>query len=898
MYFLRTVPVFILLVLQNFVCNGQIPQADSTLTDSVSISGIPGDSLNLADTVATKKTPNSDIKSVINYTAKDSIRFDVTTKNVFLFGDADIDYGEIDLKSELVEIDWNSNLVTATGVKDSTGRLKGKPVFKDASDEFEADTITYNISTKRGLIVGAVTQEGEGFIRGSRGLKDPDNNVYFKQAIYTTCNLEHPHFFIGANKLKVIPENKVVSGPFNLWIADIPTPLGFIFGFFPLPEKHKSGILFPTNFGEHNRRGFYFTQGGYYLALGDYAGVAARGDLYSNGSWSAEVTSNYRKRYGYNGNILYKYAKLYDGFVDTPEKRKSVPQQQNFSWRHNTETKGLSRFNANVNIASSSYYQLNTYNPQSILTASILSNVNYSTSFRNTPFNLSTTASVDQNLITNVATITLPDINFSMNRVYPFKKKTGSKNTWKDNMFVGYGLNTKFQTTNTPTNLSVIRERNIFANSLLRDTLNFRAEEFDRFVNRAQYGAQHNFEFGTTLKAKKSFLKYFSLNPNARYTEYWYPDKLDFAYDPTTGLLDTLPIQRGFQRTNSYSGGVSTTTWIYGTYRFKNPKVSAIRHSISPTLSYTYQPDFSKRGNNYLVYPDASGREQRVNYYNGFIYGSPGIGENSNLTFSLNNILEAKILTKDTAEPTKKIKLLDQLNLNGTYNFAADSFNLSTINVTAVTRLFGIFDIRYNAAIDPYYWELNTDSTKIVNNALRVSQRRVNEFSLSKKAGIGTLANSNLSIGTTLNPQVIKSKFQSKEKTVTPAEINPGIGNYYNYVDFNIPWNLQLNYIISRSKQGYNSAFINHTIQFSGDVKLAENWKFGFNSGYDIKNKGLSVTRIEIYRDLHCWQMSLSAVLFSRQQSYMFTISPKAGILQDLKLNKRSPGSFGQAPIF
>jgi len=258
--------------------------------------------------------------------------------------------------------------------------------------------------------------------------------------------------------------------------------------------------------------------------------------------------------------------------------------------------------------------------------------------------------------------------------------------------------------------------------------------------------------------------------------------------------------------------------------------------------------------------------------------------------------LEAKLFTKDTAETSKKIKLLDQLSFSGTYNFAADSFNLSHINITAVTRLFGIFDIRYGASIDPYKWDLNTDSTKVVDNALRISQTRINKISLSDNGG--TFASSNLSVGASLNPQVIKSKFQPKEKTVTPEEVQPTIGNYHQYVDFNLPWNLQINYIISRNKIGHQSAYINHTIQFNGDIKLAENWKFGFNSAYDIKNKGLSVTRIEIYRDLHCWQMSLSAVLFSNQQSYMFTISPKAGILQDLKLNKRSPGSFGQSPMF
>lgn len=899
MYFLRALLALNILLSINFLANAQEIETDTltnTITDSAGLVTSPLDSVSGGDTtVLDPAKPQSDIESVINYTARDSIRFDVSTKIIYMYGDGDVDYGKINLKAEEIVVNWTTDIVTATGVYDTTGKLIGKPVFKDAGDQFEADTIMYNITSRKGLIISAVTQEGEGYIQGDKGLKDPDNNIYFRHAMYTTCNLAHPHFYIGANRLKVIPDDKVVCGPFNIWIADIPTPLGFIFGFFPLPEKHKSGILFPSNFGEHNSRGFYFTDAGYYIAVKDYAGIALRGDLYSNGSWRANITSNYRNRYRYNGTVNLNYSRLFDGFVYGEEERQAIPSQYSIVWQHNTDSRGLSRFNANVNVSTSRYYQLNTYNPQSIMRGSMLSNINYYTSFRNTPFTLSTSMMVDQNLVTQLATVTLPDINLSMNRIYPFKKKVGSKNNWYENIFLTYQLNTKFQTTNTPTELSLLRERNSIADSLLRDTLSFSGANINRFLNRSQYGAQQQINLGTSFKVKKTFLKYFSINPNSNFTEYWYPDKLQFEYNEGTGRLDTLPALSGFRRTYAYNASVSLNTWLYGTFRFKGSKLSAIRHSMNPSLEYSYKPDFGENQyNNYYTYMDTLGNERNINLFNGFIYGSPSAGKNSLLNLSINNTLEAKLQTKDTANPFKKIKLLDQLRINGFYNFARDSFQLSDISVSAYTRLLGIFDIRYNGVIDPYLWRI--DTMIITPQRISIQQTRLDKLALSD-GSIGTLRSSAISIGASLNPTILKSKLSSKEQAAAQGKI-PGNIDPQLYVDFNIPWNLNINYIYSVQRTGHGPSYLTQTVQFNGDLKISENWKIGFTSGYDIKGKGVTITRLEIYRDLHCWQMSLSTVVFSSQQMYMFSISPKSGILQDLKLNKRSPGSFGQSPMF
>jgi len=872
-----------LFVSQDSLAVSDSARADSTISDSTR-------------TDSTAKEPG-DIKTYINYSATDSIRFDVISKIIYLYGKAKVTYGDMDLKAEQIEVNWSSNIITATGAYDTAGKYIGRPVFSQTGGLYEADTIKYNILTKKGLIVNVVTQEGEGYIHANKGKKDEYNNVYFSHAKYTTCNLAHPHFYIGANKLKVIPDDKVVSGPFNLYIADVPVPLGFIFGFFPIPNKRKSGIIFPRDFGEHQTRGFYFTQGGYYIAVKDYAGISLTADAYSNGSWQGNLETNYKKRYHFSGRLGFNYGKIKQNF-DSEEKDPFL-SNFNLDWQHVSETQGLSSFSANVHLSSFSYDKNFSYDPALIIRPAVISSINYSTSFRNTPFSLNVQLYEDQGQNSKIITTKLPAITFGMRTIYPFKKKINSKSNWFENIGVKYQLNTELDVTNRPTPIGILRANSPEAVAQARDTLRFSLGSLDSLLNRAQYGATHTFNIGTSIKPKKTFLKYFSVNPSLSYTDYWYMEHLAYNFDPLTQKLDTT-LTRGFSRAGTFNGGVSLTTQIYGTYKFKNTKLKAIRHAILPNVGFSYQPDFSDPlFNTYYSYTPEGQQERHVSKFAGFLYGGPGQGEQNRLNFSIDNTLEAKIATKDTANPTKKIQLLNRFGIRSSYNFAADSFQLENFSVYASTRLLGIFDISYSGNIDPYRYRL--DSVYGSNGSLFVAQTRTKDlgFNTAKSDNTrwGFFSNS-LSIGATFTPEGFKRKKIDQPLDEVTAEELAVINAHPNlYVDFNIPWTLNMSYIYTINNRGFDFVDIQQTISAQGDIKLTNAWKVGFETAYDLTNKGLSASRFSVYRDLHCWQMSISFGV-GIQQYYSFTISPKAGILQDLRLNKRSPGAFGQPPLF
>jgi lipopolysaccharide assembly outer membrane protein LptD (OstA) len=917
LHILRTLPLVIFLLVTSFSVYAQQTSADTLNNKGNSINvASAGDSTAKADTLKPVQK-EGDIKTNINYSSRDSIRFNVIDKIIYLYGDAKIVYGDINLVADRIDINWKTNIMTATGTYDSTGKYIGRPQFSDNEDKYQADTIRYNMITKKGLIVNVVTQEGEGYIHAGKGKKDEYNNFFFNSAKYTTCNLAEPHFHISAKRLKVIPEDKVISGPFNLKINNVPTPFGFFLGFFPLPEKRKSGIIFPQDFGEHNTRGFYFTQAGYYLAIRDYVGVALKGDVYSNGSYRTTLETNYRNRYKYTGNVNFNYSKIREGFDEiTPE---SYKPNYYLTWLHSTESKTGGRFSANVSAGSYDFNRNFSYNPNRIISAALQSNISYQTSFRNTPFNLTAALSLDQNTVTKVTNIKFPAINFSMNRIYPFKKKIGSTNSWYENIFISYNLNTEFRLTNVPTTLSMLREMDATrypeAGQAERfrpfwlDTLSFKGENSERFLNRSQYYAIHDIPIGTTIKPKKTFLKYFSINPNFTWREFWYPQQLDFTDKDSVNKLNQrfvnidTTINEGFARGQDYNFNVSVNTWLYGTAQFRKGKIAGIRHSISPNFGFTYKPNFGdpKFGKTYFRYtdPQLNGQFNYVSRFSGFSGGQPSLGENRNLTFGLDNTLEAKYRTKDTANPTKKFKLLDRFGFNGFYNFAADSFNLSNLNVYANTRLLNIFDIRFSGTFDPYLYR--KDSSAIVNNIYTVYQKRIDTLSLSHlwkgtdSIKIGGFTSTQFSVGGTFGPDMFKRKTVSEQANQQLKNI---IAYPDMYVDFNIPWTLTVNYVLNVTQLAYNSATVSQSVTLNGDLKLTENWKFGYTVWYDITNKGFAPSRFELFRDLHCWQMSIAVNLFSTQQSYMFTIRPKAGILQDLRLNKRSPGSFGNPSFY
>ncbi len=838
-------------------------QLDSTSQAKGKI--MPKDSV-VADTLKIP-TKNGEIEDPIVYSCNDSIAMDVINKRVFLYGQAKVTYGDMTLTAGRIEIDYGQNMVKASPSGDST--LKDTPVFKQGSDFYEARQIEYNIKSKKGLVRDIVTQQGEGYIQGDP-VKRTEDAVYVKQAKYTTCNLAHPHYYVHARKLKVIPEDKVVTGPFNMVFSDIPTPIGLPFGFFPITTRSKSGIIFPT-IGEQRERGFFLSQGGFYWATSDRLGVKLIGDIYTNNSYRMSLSSEYKNRYLYTGNTIINYSRVKNGFDEEP-----FPEDFNVVWNHSTQKKTSGKFSASVNLTSNNYYRVNSYNPTSYQSSVFNSTVSYYKTFKNTPFNLGVTMRQDQNVQTKQMNLTAPELNFSMNRIYPFKRKTGTGQGWYEKINIAYNMNTKYFVTNA------LNYRNT-RGEIIDTTLEFKGNNIGTVFERGQTGMKHNIPISTTFK----ILKHFSLNPTFTYEEFWYREKLNYAYYTTTKTVQVQDTTIGFSRAGAYNMSTNLTTRVYGTYKVNNKVVKGIRHTLVPTVNYTFRPDFGE----YSSYQtstqklDYRGKPTRYSVYNGFIYGGPGQGTINSIGFSLQNTLEAKVRNrKDTTgtATTKKINLLDNVGISGNYNFSADSLQLSLISLTARTKIY-IFDIAFNSQFDPYGYVLDSTvgETKY--------QRQEQIYSLS-------LRNYSLSVGANLNPKARNTPSTPAPNLNEAIQEELSLINRYpeRYIDFKIPWGLALSYNINYTKIGFEERQLTQSLAANGNLSLTEKWKLTATSGYDFVANGLSYTTIGIIRDLHCWQMSLNIVPFGIRQSYFFTFTAKSSILQDLKMTKRSPTYFGQ----
>jgi LptD protein len=888
-----------LLVSANFSF-AQQPGKDSSATS------LPSDTLKpKSDTILVNKD-KGDIETTIKYSARDSIRMDVVKKIVYLYGDANILYGDISLKAGLISIDWQNSIMAAKPLVDSSGKRLGVPVFVEKADTYEADSIKYNFKTKKGFISGIVTKQGEGYITGGPVKKDEDV-LFVNSAQYTTCNLRHPHFYIHARKLKVIPDDKVVSGPFNLVVGDVPTPLGFFLGFFPMPRKEKSGIIFPT-FGATAQRGFFLSQGGYYWAVNDYVGIKLVGDGYGNGSWRASSIVDYKNRYAYTGKLTLNMSEIKNSFNPSDTKNQDFQIQ----WTHNSVPKHNSSFMASVNIYSQKYLTNNSFNPTNLQTNASASSVQYTKSF-GTLFNLTVAVRQDQNIRVNqmVMNFTLPEVNFSMNRIYPFKQKLGTGQKWYEKINMAYNFTTKYTATNLPFLYGFVPAN--FDDS--RDTINLSGNNAEgvhdpnfnflnalgKTIGHGMKGAKHTIPISTTMKV----LKYFNLNPSFTYNEYWYDRKLHYTFDTTHNRL-VVSDSFGFNRTSDYNLSTSLTTRIYGRYNFTGQIIRGIMHTIVPTITYSFHPDFSQ---NQPLSGDNIKRVQTSNFYsdpkywaaysnyNGFFYGAPTAGKVNSLGFSIQNTMEAKVRSrKDTVNPIKKIKLIDNLSASGGYNFAADSLNLSMINLSLRTTLFTKLNINISSTYDPYLYRLDSIGKTSIYRGNNY-QTRVNQYVFGKNnkspesANYKGSQNFQVNLSFSLNP---KSKTNNTPPGLSAQQTNFMNANPNMYLDFKIPWNLSLNYVYSYIRTGFNKSINSQSLSFSGDVKLSEKWKVAFTSGYDFVLKGLSYTTFSINRDLHCWQMSFNVVPFGLRQSYFFTLSAKSSILQDLKLNKRSPAFIGQ----
>lgn len=838
----------------------------------------------LAQTDSVTVQPQGDIKTTIKYSAKDSIVSDVQNQIIRLYGDAKITYGQIDLAAAEIEINWATNTLKANSVTDSTGKKIGVPVFKDGPDEYETQSIEYNLKSRKAIISGVVTQKDQGYIHGERVKKNEKDELFISAAKYTTCNLEHPHFHISAKKLKMIPKDKIVSGPFNLVINDIPTPLGLPFGIFPSPRTKTSGIIIPT-YGEERQRGFFLRDGGYFFAISDYINLTLLGEAYSKGGSGFKVLSDYRKRYAYNGSFNFHYNKRVSGNVGEDTESKDFRIQ----WSHTPQSRRNSRFSASVNASSSSYTNNNYLGDVTQqITPQMNSSINFSQTFPNSPFSLSMSARHSQNLRTGVVSILFPELNFNINRQYPFEN-VGKGNGWLQKLSIGYTLNGKNEITNQASGSLGFTP----ANQGERDTLKFNLDNLPEMLKRGQNGFRHSIPISTSTK----LLKYFTLSPSFNFNQLFYFKELDYEFIEEENAI-RVDTTNKFSTAYTYDVNASINTRLYGMYYLKSKNIQAIRHVMTPSVSFGYSPDFGDPRYGYYqeVRTDRNDptKTRFLSRYQGFAYGSPALGERASMSFSLNNNLEMKVRDKEAADTAKqqykKVPLLENFSFSSGYNFLADSFKLSPIAIRARTKLFNNrLDVNVSGNLDPYIYRIDS-----INDAGRViRQRRVDEFAWNSGRGLGQITNASLALSTNLNPaakgkedartdNIAEEGTLEEEDEIAYIQANPDL-----YVEWDVPWSLRVSYTLNYRKTGFLESNITQSLQFSGDVSLTEKWKVGFSSGYDFERKDLTHTNLNIYRDLHCWEMRVTWVPFGRYQSYSLNINVKASILQDLKLSRR-----------
>lgn len=848
----------------------------------------PADSLSTLD--STKIVPRNGIMQDITYFAEDSIVADFPNNKLYLHKEAWFEYGDMRLDADLIIIDWEKSEIYASGQTDSLGNISGNPFFKQAGTEYEVrKEMRYNFKTQKAIIKDVVTEQQDGILRGETIKRTEDGSIYMDHGYYTTCKLTDPHWHISSNKIKSIQGKQVVSGPFNLYFNGIPTPLGLPFGIIPnTPEEKASGIIFPS-YGQEQQRGIFLRDFGYYFAINDYVHTRLTGDVYSNGGWGAKSQSIYKKRYRYSGSINLDFQKFVSPeTVETPIDYNSFK----IAWSHNPESRGNSRFSASVNAGSTSYFN-NIINPSSFqnnVTSDLQSNINFTKTFTGTPFVFSSSMRHSQSVQTGEVNLSLPTMSLVMNRQSPFKNlKFEPLKTFN----VAYNFNLQNSITNrVPQGFGIGSD--ISGGNQSSEIVDFTVDNFKFLLQNANNGAQHTIPVSSNFR----LFKHFTGTASANITELWYLQRLNYFYNPATERIDRIS-EDGFNRVTFYSSSFNLNTNIYGFYNFKKGKIQTIRQLIQPSFGFSFTPDFSDPSFGYYqeVQANERGDIQRLSRFQGFIYGGAPIGESRALSINIRSVLEAKILseTDSTEATTKKIPLLENIDFNTSYNFAADSFQLAPFNIRARTSFFDRrLSVNLSAILDPYAVESST------NLSGQVITRNINEFAWKNGQGIGAIRNATLNLNASINPNSSKSQGEVRDELTNQflqdggrmnefvqSEINRIATDPSQYIDWDIPWNLTFGYNLSFSNQASGTKNVTQTINMNGDVSLSEKWKINFNTGYDAQTKELTQTMIGIARDLHCWQMNVNWIPFGRFTSYNIDIRVKSSILQDLKVSRR-----------
>ncbi len=857
---------------------------------------------------AKKKDP---LDAPVVYSASDSITYDADSKKAFLYGDGNVKYEKMELKAERIEMNMDSSLVHAYGEKDSAGVWTGQPVYTQGSEKYDSEVMSFNFKTKKGFINNVKTEQGEGYMQSESSKRANDGTLYLEHAKYTTCDAKHPDFYLALSRAKVKPGKEVVFGPAYLVVADVPLPLAVPYGFFPFKKKYSSGFLMPT-YGDDSRRGFYLRNGGYYFAFNDYWDMRLLGEIYTKGSWGATIESTYNKRYRYAGNMFLSYQNTVDGEKNMPDYMKSSSFK--IQWSHRQDSKSLpnSNFSASVNFATQSYERNNLYslyNPQLLTQSTRTSSVSYSHTFEKLGLTLSTTTNLNQNMRDSTIDLTLPDLNISLSRLYPFRrKKMSGKERWYEKISMSY--------TGQLSNRISTKEDKLMHSNLVKDWRN---------------GMNHS----VPVSASFQVLKYINVTPSFQFSDRMYTNKIMRSWDQAnqTEVSDTV---YGFYNVYNWYASVSANTTLYGFYKpwrkLFGDGIIAVRHVLKPSVSYSYAPDFGASRYGYYdsyVRTDADGNVSTVTYspYSNGMFGVPSRGKSGNISMRVSNNLEMKVKSSKDSTGEKKISLIDELSASLSYNTAAKTKQWSNLNSNIRLKLWKNYTFSMAAVFATYAYQFDESGRVVEGNRTEWSYGRFGRFQGMSQ---------NLSY--TFNNQTFKKLFGPKEQEDKDEDINQAVESHDDYEEdniddegtndsnldptlresensaqksaskksrvdedgykrFSIPWSLSLSYGITMAEN--RSAKINpktmrypykytQSLNFSGNVKISDGWNINFSSGYDFNYHRLSMTTASLSRDLHCFMMSCSIVL-RPYTSYNFSFRAKTSTLADaLKWDKRS----------
>lgn len=865
-------------------------KTDSLHRDSLALDSLGMDSL-AADTTK-KKEP---LDAPVIYEASDSIVF---TKEGYahLYGEGKVNYQNIELTSAVITMNMDSSTVYATGVTDTAGVETGSPIFKDGETPYESKIMRYNFKTKKGFINSIVTQQGEGYVTSEEGKKGANDEIYMRHGKYTTCdNHEHPHFYLRLSMAKVRPKKNVVFGPAQLVVEDVPLPIAVPFGFFPFNSSYSSGFIMPT-YGDEMNRGFYLRDGGYYFAISDQMDLKVLGEVFTKGSWGLSAASNYNKRYKFSGSFNASYLVTKTGEKNMPDY--SVSKDFRIQWSHRQDAKANpnSSFSASVNFATSSYDRSSLsslYNPQQYSQNTKASSVSYSRNFPEIGLNISGAFNITQNTRDSSLSMTLPDVNISLNRIYPFKrKKSAGDERWYEKISLQY--------TGSITNSISTKDNLLFKTPLTQ----------------WENGMQHKIPVSATF----NLFKYINIVPSFNYTERWYLRKVKQSYDPSPASTDHVKRDtiNGFNRLYDYNLSLQMNTKLYGMYKplFMKSKELQIRHVFTPTVSYTYTPDFGKSRYGYYdtyTYTDEDGEVRTVEYspYEGAVYGYPGKNMSQNISFSVDNNIEMKMKSDKDTTGYKKISLIDQLGASLSYDVANKRWSDLSMNLRL--KLTKSYTFNMNASFATYAYEFDENGNVVVGDRTEWSYGRFGRF--QGYSG---------SFSYTLNNDTFKKLFGKKEEdeknkdnkgkeenedeeTDEETEEQNNNSNMRKtekasvdsdgYLAFKFPWSVSLSYSYSiredRSKDINIKTMrypysLTHSLNVSGNFKIGSRWNMTYSTGYDFTSKEMSMTTLNITRDLHCFNMSCGLV-FGPFTSYNFSIRANSSMLTDaLKWDQRS----------